>query len=148
MTIATLIIAHAPLASALRQCVLHGFPHATGHMGALDVLPDVSPEASLEQARALMTRMGAKQTLLFTDLFGATPCNIAQKLVDGIDSKLIAGVNMPMLLRTMTYRHETLDLLAARAMAGGSQGVMQVAVTAPQNQAKRNNDQEHRDHQQ
>ena len=73
---------------------------------------------------------------------------IAQKLVDGIDSKLIAGVNMPMLLRTMTYRHEALDLLAARAMAGGSQGVMQVAVTAPQNQAKRNNDQEHRDHQQ
>ena len=135
MTIATLIIAHAPLASALRQCVLHVFPAAAADIEALDVLPDVSPEASLEQARALMTRMGAKQTLLFTDLFGATPCNIAQKLVDGIDSKLIAGVNMPM-------------LLAARAMAGGSQGVMQVAVTAPQNQAKRNNDQEHRDHQQ
>jgi mannose PTS system EIIA component len=92
--------------------------------------------------------MGARQTLLFTDVFGATPCNIAQKLVDGIDSKLIAGVNLPMLLRTITYRHEPLDLLAARAMAGGSQGVMQVAVTAPQNQAKRNNDQEHRDHQQ
>ncbi|MBP8136251.1 MAG: PTS fructose transporter subunit IIA, partial [Rhodoferax sp.] len=85
MTIATLIIAHAPLASALRQCVLHVFPAAAADIEALDVLPDVSPEASLEQARALMTRMGAKQTLLFTDLFGATPCNIAQKLVDGID---------------------------------------------------------------
>ena len=148
MTISTLIIAHAPLASALRQCVLHVFPAAEADIEALDVQPNVSPEASLEQARALMSKMGASQTLLFTDVFGATPCNIAQKLVDGIDSKLIAGVNLPMLLRTITYRHEPLDLLAARAMAGGSQGVMQVAVTAPQNQAKRNNDQEHRDHQQ
>ena len=148
MTISTLIIAHAPLASALRQCVLHVFPAAEADIEALDVQPHVSPEASLEQARALMSKMGASQTLLFTDVFGATPCNIAQKLVDGIDSKLIAGVNLPMLLRTITYRHEPLDLLAARAMAGGSQGVMQVAVTAPQNQAKRNNDQEHRDHQQ
>jgi mannose PTS system EIIA component len=148
MSVATFIIAHAPLASALRQCVLHVFPAAEADVAALDVQPDVSPDVTLAQARAMLDAMGAPQKLLFTDIFGATPCNIAQKLVDGVDSRLIAGVNLPMLLRAITYRHEPLDLLAARAVAGGAQGVMQVAVTAPQNQVRRNNDQEQRDHQQ
>ncbi len=148
MSIATLIIAHAPLASALRQCVMHVFPAAEEDVAALDVLSEDSTEQSLEKARALIRALGDRQTLIFTDVFGATPCNISQKLVDGTDVKLIAGVNLPMLLRTITYRHESLELLAARAMAGGQQGVMQVAVTAPQNQAPRKHDQDHRDHQQ
>ena len=70
-------------------------------------------------------------------MFGATPCNVAQKLVDGVRSTLITGVNLPMLLRTVSYRHESLDALISRAVIGGTQGVMQVAVTAPQNQARR-----------
>ena len=86
--------------------------------------------------------------LVLTDVFGATPCNVAQRLVDGVRSRLIAGVNLPMLLRAVTYRRESLDVLVARAMAGGTQGVMQVATTAPQNQAKKKNDQDHHDHQQ
>jgi mannose PTS system EIIA component len=61
----------------------------------------------------------------------------------------VAGVNLPMLLRAVTYRHEPLDVLVQRAIAGGTAGVMQVAVAAPQNQAKRkHSDQEIRDHQQ
>jgi mannose/fructose-specific phosphotransferase system component IIA len=52
--------------------------------------------------------------LVLTDIFGATPCNVAQKLVDGVDSKLVTGVNLPMLLRTVSYRHEPLDALVAR----------------------------------
>lgn len=87
-------------------------------------------------------------TLVLTDIFGATPCNVAHRLVDGVRTKLIAGVNLPMLLRCVTYRQEALDLLVTRALAGGAQGVMQVAVTAPQNQQKRNHDQDHHDHQQ
>jgi PTS system ascorbate-specific IIA component len=54
-----------------------------------------------------------------------------------------------MLLRAVTYRHEPLETLVQRAIAGGTAGVMQVAVAAPQNQAKRkHSDQEIRDHQQ
>ena len=52
------------------------------------------------------------------------------------NSRIVTGVNVPMLLRTVCYRHEPLDALVARAVAGGTQGVMQVAVTAPQNQAE------------
>lgn len=144
-----LIIAHAPLASALRQCVLHVFPDAAQAVSALDVQPNVPPEESLAQARVLLRTLGTPGALVVTDVFGATPCNVAQRLVDGVRTKLITGANLPMLLRTVSYRHESLDALISRAMIGATQGVIQVAVTAPQNQARRiTHDQDHRDHQQ
>lgn len=142
------IIAHAPLAHALRQCVLHVFPDADAFLAVLDVQPNVSADETLRAARMTVELLGKKKLLVLTDLFGATPCNIAQKMVDGIDSRLVAGVNLPMLLRAVTYRSEPLDALVARAVAGGTQGVMQVAVTAPQNQQRKSHDQDHNDHQQ
>ena len=144
-----LIVAHAPLASALRACVLHVFPDSAHAVSALDVQPNTPPEESVAQASVLMRQLDTPQVLVLTDVFGATPCNIALKLVDGVRSKLIAGVNLPMLLRTVSYRHESLDALVSRAMVGATQGVIQVSVTAPQNQARRTpHDQDHRDHQQ
>ena len=143
-----LIIAHAPLASALRQCVLHVFPDQAQGVAAFDVEPNLAPEETLAAARQALDRLNASQTLVMADVFGATPCNVAQKLVDGVNSKLIAGVNLPMLLRTVTYRHEPLDSLVARALAGGMQGVMQVAAATAQDQARKTNEQSHCDHQQ
>jgi PTS system ascorbate-specific IIA component len=142
------IIAHAPLATALRQCVLHVFPDNRAGVVALDVQPNMPPEETLAQARILFKQMGTSHALVLADVFGATPCNVAQKLVDGVNSKLIAGINLPMLLRTVSYRHEPLDALVARALAGGTQGVMQVAITAPQNQARKKHDPNDHDHQQ
>jgi len=148
MTAGLLIIAHAPLASALRQSVLHVFPDGAPHLAALDIDSDLPFEQLLDEARRAMESLGTPRTLVLTDVFGATPCNVAQKLVDGVRARLIAGVNLPMLLRAMTYRREPLDALVARAMAGGVQGVMQVATAAPQNQPRKKHDQDPGDHQQ
>ena len=134
-----LIIAHAPLASALKACALHVFPDCGPHITALDVPPNLPPAESVAQARQMIQMQGGEM-LLLTDVFGATPSNIAKQLIDGISSRLLTGVNLPMLLRAVTYRHESLDVLVQRALAGGSQGVMQVAVTAPQNQTLKNHD--------
>lgn len=142
------IIAHAPLANALRQCVLHVFPDAAASVAVFDVQPNMPADETLKGARTMMALLGKPQTLVLTDLFGATPCNVAQKLVDGVNSRLVAGVNLPMLLRAVTYRNEPLDTLLTRALAGGTQGVMQVAVTAPQNQRRRPHDQNDHDYQQ
>ena len=142
------IIAHAPLASALRQCALHVYPDCAAGVVALDVLPNMSPEETLAQARTIFGQLESPNALVMVDVFGATPCNVAQKLVDGQPSKLLTGVNLPMLLRTVCYRGEPLDALAARALAGATQGVMQVAAIAPQNQAKRTHDPNDNDHQQ
>ena len=144
-----LIIAHAPLASALRQCALHVFPDAGNALAALDVEAQTPPEQTLEQARQLQQQLDLPQTLVLVDLFGATPSNVAAKLVDGIHSRLLAGVNLPMLMRAICYRHESLESLVSRAMMGATQGVVSVAATAPQNQSRRtSHDQDQHDHQQ
>ncbi|OYT91599.1 MAG: PTS fructose transporter subunit IIA [Burkholderiales bacterium PBB3] len=148
MSTGILIVAHAPLASALRACVLHVYPDAASAVLALDVAPQDPPDQSLAYAKALLVTLGASDALVLTDVFGATPCNVAQKLIDGQRSKLVAGVNLPMLLRTVNYRQESLDLLVTRAVAGGTQSIMQVAVTAPQNQSRKQHDHNHHDHQQ
>jgi mannose PTS system EIIA component len=149
---AILLIAHAPLAHALRQCALHVFPDCGGQVMAIDVQPNLPPEETLSMARIAMDQLtrqaGVTGVLVLTDIFGATPSNVAQKLVDGVHSRLITGVNLPMLLRAVSYRNETLDALMSRAVIGGTQGVMQVAITAPQNQPRRNHEHDHRDHQQ
>lgn len=146
--IGILIIAHAPLASALRDCALHVFPDCASAVLALDVLADDAPEHSLHKARDAMTALATNEVLLLSDVFGATPCNVAQQLGDGLRTRLVAGVNLPMLLRSVCYRHESLESLAARAHAGGTQGVMPVGSTAPQNQSGTRHAPSHHDHQQ
>jgi PTS system ascorbate-specific IIA component len=149
MSTSILIIAHAPLAHALRECALHVFADCGDRVAAMDVQPNAAPEYSLAQARCLLEQLGTHSTLVLTDLFGATPCNIAQRLVDGVGSRLVAGVNLPMLLRAVSYRAEPLDAVVSRAVVGGTQGVMQVAIAAPQNQTRRSShDQDPYDHQQ
>jgi PTS system mannose-specific IIA component len=148
MTVGILIIAHAPLASALRACVLHVYPDVERSLVALDVQANDPPEGTIAAAQIIFDQFNGASVLVLTDVFGATPCNVAQKVVDGVHSKLVAGVNLPMLLRTINYRHESLDLLVARALAGGSQCIMQVAVSAPLNQTRNPHDPSHNDHQQ
>ncbi len=144
-----LIIAHAPLAHALRECALHVFPDCGDSVAALDIQPRQPPEESLAQACILLAQLGEDSTLVLTDVFGATPCNVAQRLVGGVGARLVTGVNLPMLLRAVSYRAEPLDSVVARAVVGGTQGVMQVGISAPQNQHHRQrNDQEPYDHHQ
>ena len=145
-----LIIAHAPLASALKAVAAHAYPDCARNVEALDVLPNVSVEEVDAQARLLLQRVLSPEALVFTDVFGATPCNVAQRLAEGAQVRVIAGVNVPMLWRCLCYAHESLDAMAARAVNGATQGVMQVASSRPQNQTLKPgaNDQDHRHHQQ
>ena len=143
-----LIIAHAPLASALRECAMHVYAECAERVLALDVAAQAEPEDTLDQARALVGDRLDAGLLVLTDIFGATPANVAQKLVNGTTARLISGVNLPMLYRCVCYRDEPLDALVARALTGGTQGVMQVAIAAPQNQTRRTHDSTHHHHHQ
>lgn len=133
-----LIIAHAPLASALKAAAGHAFPEAMQRVQACDVLPEIAIEDVEAQARLLLRQAlsvsSRCEALVLTDAFGATPSNIAQRLADGVQVKVVTGVNVPMLWRTMNYADEPLEMLVARALAGATQGVMQVAPARPQNQ--------------
>jgi len=133
-----MVIAHAPLASALRSCAAHVFPDEGESILVLDVEAGQSPDAVLEAAQLVL---GAHApALILTDIFGATPANTASKLADGNRCKVLAGVNLPMLLRALTYRNEPLDVLLEKAMTGGAQGILPVDLTTHQKQAKRAHD--------
>ena len=126
-----LIIAHAPLAHALRECALHVFPDCGPSVVAIDTAPHAPPEETLAAARIalrqLRDRPGNDGVVVLTDVFGATPSNVAQKLVDGLNSRLVTGVNLPMLLRVLTYRDRDMQTLVKRAVAGACDGVLHVA---------------------
>lgn len=142
-----LLIAHAPLAHALRDCALHVFADCADDVSVLDVPPNESPEATLVTAQALLAHSGAARTLVLADVLGATPSNVAHRLVEGTPARLLVGVNLPMLLRALCYRHEPLEQQAERALAGGQQGMLQTgAGKAPQNQTSRNEHGQDRDH--
>ena len=145
-----MIIAHAPLASSLKVVAAHTFPDCAHLVEALDVSPDMAPEDVESLAREMLARIRTPEALIFTDVFGATPCNVAQRLGDGALVRVIAGVNVPMLWRSLCYLNEPLEAVVMRAMAGATQGVMQVATSKPQNQTQKPsaNDQSHSEHQQ
>ena len=128
MTTRILIIAHAPLAQALRECALHVLADGAMEVLTLDVQPEAAPETTLATARHLLYPDAERPTLVLTDVLGATPCNVAQRLVQssGCNARLVTGINLPMLLRAICYSAEPLDAVAERAVVGGAQGVMQL----------------------
>jgi PTS system ascorbate-specific IIA component len=70
-----------------------------------------------------------------SDLFGATPTNIAAQAVRSGAVEVLTGVNLPMVLRALSYRpNASLEVVLEKASAGGTAGVMKIASTAPQNQ--------------
>jgi PTS system mannose-specific IIA component len=145
-----LLIAHAPLASALLSVAGHCYAEQGHLFEAVDVEAGMTAETVEGLARAALARLDAPEVLVLTDVFGATPCNVAQSLANGGSVRVVAGVNVPMLWRSLCYLGEPLEALVARALAGASQGVMQVATTRPQNQSQTppSNDPNNSSHQQ
>lgn len=120
------IVAHAPLAQALKDCAMHVYPECAQEVLALDVKAGDTPEQSMQAAQQLWAGVPVSDVLVLTDVLGATPSNVAQQWARGRKAKIIAGVNLPMLLRSVCYRHEPLEGLLQRAMTGGALGVVEI----------------------
>ena len=147
---ALLLVAHAPLASALQAVARHAFPECSGNLVALDVAPDMSTEQVEEATRRALETLGPGEILILVDVFGATPFNAALKAAEGSRVRVVAGVNVPMLWRSLCYADEPLQDLVARAVDGGKDGVLQVAEPRRQNQSSPpvSHDQDPNQHQQ
>jgi PTS system mannose-specific IIA component len=147
-----LLLAHKPLASALRDVATHVFPDCAGGVSAIDVDALTTPDALEALLRDRIEADRPEEVLILVDVFGATPCNAAMRVADGARVRVVAGVNVPMLWRTLCYRTEALSALVERALAGAVQGVMHVAETRRQNQStpggSTSNDQVQHSHQQ
>ncbi len=134
--VSVLIVAHTPLASALRMTAEHVYAERCRCVGAVDVAPGATLEEATSQIDAAMLALGDGPVLILVDTFGATPCNAALVAADGrtAPARVVAGVNVPMLWRTLCYADVALEDLVTRAIAGATHGVMQVSVPRRQNQ--------------
>lgn len=127
--IGVLIIAHDTLPDSLVKAVTHVLGARPPQLDTLSVAATDDPfdllPAARERVRALDTGDGV---LMFSDIYGATPCNLAGKLQVPGRVELIAGVNLPMLVRAFTYRAKGMDTMITKAVSGGRDGVLRIEL--------------------
>jgi len=125
--IGILIIAHGTLAESLIHCASHVLGKRPMRVRQLGVTIHDDPAAILPQAQDLVAHLDdGNGVLILTDIYGATPCNLASKLLHPGRVEGIAGVSLPMLIRALTYRDKPLEQMLAKAISGGRDGVVRM----------------------
>ena len=123
--IGVLIVAHDTLPDSLVKAVTHVLGVTPLQFEVLSVKASDDPFDLLPNARALVDRLDTGDgVLIFSDIYGATPCNLAGKLQEKGRIELVAGVNLPMLVRAFTYRAKGMDTMVKKAVSGGCEGVL------------------------
>lgn len=123
--IGILIIAHGTLGESLIHCASHVMGSRPPLLNQLGVGTHDDPVHLLPQALHMVDELNEGDgVLVMSDIFGATPCNMASKLVRKGKVEAIAGVNLPMLVRALTYRNGDLEKLVEKALSGGREGVV------------------------
>ncbi len=127
--IGILIVAHDTLGESLVRAVTHVLGTRPPQLEVLSVAVTDDPADLLPAARELVARLDTGAgVLVFSDLFGATPCNLAAKLLKPGRVEVVAGVNLPMLVRAFTYRNRGLDTTIKKAISGACDGVLRIEV--------------------
>ena len=127
--IGVLIIGHDTLPESLAQAATHVLGSRPAQFDVLPVTCDDDPLDLLPRARAAIARLDSGDgVVVFSDIYGATPCNLVGKLIEPGRVEAVAGVNLPMLIRAFTYRGKDLDTLIKKAVSGGCEGVLHLEV--------------------
>jgi PTS system ascorbate-specific IIA component len=125
--IGILIITHGTLGECLIHCASHMLNKRPPRVMHLGMSGEDDPLLVLPQARTLVTELDAGQgVLILTDMYGGSPSNMAAQLVVPGQIEAVAGVNLPMLIRSLTYRDNPLATIVAKAVSGGCEGVIRV----------------------
>jgi len=125
--IGILIVSHG----AFGESLIHSASHVLGKrplfLRQLGVTVHDEPDAILPVAEDLIRFLDQGQgVLVLSDIYGATPSNIAVRLLKPGKVEGAAGVNLPMLIRALTYRDEPLESLLEKALSGAVEGVMRM----------------------
>ncbi len=122
-----LLQTHAPLGQAFIAAASHVFRATPAQVEAIDVMADQNPDEVRALAQAAIARVNdGSGVLVITDVVGGTPANCTLQLCVPGEVEVIAGISLPMLLRAITYRHDTLDIVLEMALAGGQNGACRV----------------------
>ncbi|MGV8898692.1 MAG: PTS sugar transporter subunit IIA [Burkholderiaceae bacterium] len=122
-----LLLTHAPLGQAFIEAAAHVFRARPDRIEAIDVVADQEPLEVQRLAQDAIARLDdGSGVLVITDVMGGTPSNCCNKLSLPGHIDVIAGISLPMLLRALTYRQDTLDVVVEMALAGGQSGAVRV----------------------
>lgn len=125
MNVGVLLITHEQLGTVLLQTAQTLLGHTPLATEVVEVPCDTDPELKLKEALRLVDKLNRGDgILILTDMFGATPGNIASKLANSVDIQVVSGLNLPMLFRIFNYPNLELDALLEKAISGGQDGVM------------------------
>ena len=123
--IGILLITHGTFGESLIQNICHVLNKRPPLIGQLGVAAQDDPLDMLPMAKLLLDEVDEGDgVLILTDILGATPANLALKLLDPGRIECVAGVSLPMLLRALTYRKSGMDTLLKKAISGGHDGVI------------------------
>jgi len=123
--IGVLVISHGAIGEALLASAEQILGGAQPRVAALGVARGEDPDAVLERARSLAARLDDGSGLLvLTDMYGATPCNVAARLLADGRVEGVSGVSLPMLVRVLAGRNGSLPGALQRALSGGAEGVV------------------------
>ncbi len=127
MSVGIVLIAHAGIGPALAgtaQFVLGELPLP---LRVVVVSRDSRADEVLETLQAVAAELDQGEgVLILTDMYGATPTNVARRINPGRQVRIVTGVNLPMLLNVLNYPERNLDALTAAALEGGRQGILAV----------------------
>jgi PTS system ascorbate-specific IIA component len=134
------IVAHTPVASAMLGFAQHAFGVLPEGVRAVDVPPHEDTKVSFDRVvKAAYGVNTGNGLLILTDVMGATPANVASKLealgpLSGLNTPIVvlAGLNLPMLMRCISHREEDLEELANKALHGGQNGILRLGTKTPQ----------------
>ena len=119
-----LIVSHGAFGESLIHCASHVLGKRPLYLRQLGVTVHDDPDAILPVAQDLIRFLDqGGGVLVLTDIYGATPSNIAARILEPGRVEGIAGVNLPMLIRALTYRDEPLEVVIGKAIAGGQDGL-------------------------
>lgn len=122
-----LLLTHAPLGNAFIEAATHVFRMRPERIESIDVNADQDTAEVKRLAKAAIDRVDdGTGVLVITDVMGGTPSNCTLQLCEPGHVEVIAGISLPMLLRALTYRNDTLDVVVEMALAGGQSGALRV----------------------
>ena len=126
MSVGLLLVMHEKLGGQLLETLAGTLGELPLQVAVLDVRRVQSAEVLTRQGQKMVENLEQGEgVLILTDAFGATPSNIANQL--GLlcaRTAVVAGVNLPMLMRICNYSHYSLPQLAAAAVEGGQRGIL------------------------
>lgn len=126
MTCGILLVTHPGVGSSLLNVATRLLQQLPLKTEAYEVAFDADLDALLPHASAALRRVDSGNgVMILTDLYGASPSNLAGTLARlGTPVRRVSALSLPMLLRVMNYPEQGLDQLSATAAAGTRNGAI------------------------